>query len=281
MTSIKQVDSYLLLELTAGVGACKCMRFLAEFLHCPVTGVALQLAVRGGCVELVRDLRELLERAGALSESVIRKCACAAIAHCRGATLAWLLQDADSATLEEATGIAIQGRKASPTRRLPGVGVHFQNVEETAGWPTLYRAVYANVDTAMPSLLHAVIRGAADVVVDLIKNGAAVNRSDPGGQTGLLFIATYPDPEWTAGGATGQPRRDVSMWILAILVGAGADVDQGWTEISWTPLHVAVEFGCVSAAESLVAAQANVDALETDVSTPLHLASKSGNVKIQ
>jgi hypothetical protein len=76
------VEEYSLLELSAGAGAAKCMRFFAEFLHCPVTGVALQLAVRAGHVELVRDLMNRLERVELVSESVFLDRALAAVEHC-------------------------------------------------------------------------------------------------------------------------------------------------------------------------------------------------------
>jgi hypothetical protein len=154
------------------------VRFLAEFLQCPVTGLALQLAVRAGHVELIRDLMSRLERSGPVSESVIQHCARAAIECCSGSVLAWFLQDSDSATLADAATISIVWCKASPTRRLSKMGVDFRSLAATAGWPSLYRAVGLNI-RATPltysSLMHAVIRGSMEVTLDLLGRGAKVN----------------------------------------------------------------------------------------------------------
>jgi hypothetical protein len=192
----KLVPDYSLVELAASAGAPRCVRFLIEFLRCRATEVALQLAVRRGHLELIRDLMNRVECSGPVLETVILQCTRAAIEHCHGSVLGWSLRDADSSALIQAATIAMAWRKASPTRQLSKLGTDFHKIAATAGWPSLYRAVGASISvtpSSYSSLMHAVIRGATEVVLDLLGKGANVNEHGPNGFTPLHFAVQIAD----------------------------------------------------------------------------------------
>jgi ankyrin repeat protein len=274
------VDDYSLLELSAGAGAARCVRFFAEFLHCPVTGVALQLAVRCGNVELMRDLLSRLERLRHVPEFVLLPCARAAIEHCRGAALAWFLQDADSCTLEHAATIAIVWRKAGPTRRLSRMGVDFQNLAATAGWPSLYGAVGSIVGASpltYSSLMHAVMRGSVAVALDLLGKGAEVNERGRNGQSALHLAALSPHLELPGSSVSELDFGDSE--ILPILIEAGADAELR-NDFCQTPLHISALVGHVAAVRALVQAHADLEVAGKKGWRALHLASDSDHVEI-
>lgn len=278
------VNNYSLLELSAAAGAVKCVRFLAEFLHCPVTGVALQLAVRCGHVELMHDLMNRLELVGPVPKSVVLHCARAAIEHCHGAAMAWLLRDSDSVTLADAATVAIVWHKAGPTRRLSKMGVNFQKLAATAGWPSLYRAVGLNCSTSLSgysSLMHAVMREASEVARDLLGKGANVNEQDQMGLTALQYaVHLFRDAETGEGGADEQ-LHDSGLQILTILLEAGANTELR-CRTGETALHRAAALGREAAVKILVGAHASVDSLNVNSFgfTALHFASAANHVGV-
>jgi hypothetical protein len=71
------------------------------------------------------------------------------------------------------------------------MGVDFQGVAATAGWPTLYDAAERIVNDSIgpfSSLLHAVVRTTEEVALDLLGKGANANEVGSDNTT-LLHVA--------------------------------------------------------------------------------------------
>lgn len=109
---------------------------------------------------------------------------------------------------------------------------------------------------------EAAMRGDAEQVKLLLRNGADVNAAQGDGMTALHWAAENGDVE-----------------LLEILVYAGAALDPVTRNNAYTPLHLASRAGHSAAVGFLLAAGANGDAATGTGTTPLHLAVASANVE--
>jgi ankyrin repeat protein len=142
------------------------------------------------------------------------------------------------------------------------MGVNFQNLAATAGWPSLYHAIGLN-GSASPSgfssLMHAVMREAAGVARDLLEKGAEVNERGPGGLTAIHRAVFFcADAEATEDAASKRLQSRVRLRILAILLGTGADTEVT-CDAGETALHYAAALGHVAAVKMLIEAHANIE----------------------
>lgn len=109
-------------------------------------------------------------------------------------------------------------------------------------------------------LLDAVKFGSLEKARDAIAKGANVHARDLDGQS-TLFLAC------TAG----------HMPLAEFLVDRGADVDATFGKRKQTLLHWAAEQSSIGIATFLLSHKADVNALQSDGSTPLLLAAKHGH----
>lgn len=111
-------------------------------------------------------------------------------------------------------------------------------------------------------LAHAAADGRADLVRDLLRQGADVNQA-----TGDQMTALH----WAA------ERGDAAL--AELLIYAGANVEAGTRIGRYTPLHIASVNGNSEVVKVLMAARANAQAVTTNSGVlPLHLAAASGDI---
>jgi ankyrin repeat protein len=149
-------------------------------------------------------------------------------------------------------------------------------------------------DRSGATLLHlAAKHGSKELVDQLITRGADVNATDQGGRTPLMFAAQAKKPEvvqtlldhkatldnadmmgtalsWAAGFGDAQS--------VALLIEAGANVNQAGAQMGWTPLHLASGFGQAESVTHLIKAGAQLEARDTlQGLTALMFAARTGN----
>jgi len=141
-------------------------------------------------------------------------------------------------------------------------------------------------------LFEAAAEGAADVVSELLKQGAKVNAMDNGGWAALHFAATNDAPETTLvlirHGAEVDIREDgigdtplhhaamrVKERVALALLDHGADVN-AVNAFNATPLHEAAVGGHAELVKALMAHGADVNAKDGEERTPLERAEEQG-----
>ena len=102
-------------------------------------------------------------------------------------------------------------------------------------------------------LINAITGGSVDDIQHAIDRGAELSATDRLGRSVLAIATTQGEP------------GSVDLFIRL-----GADVNAHHGKHGYTPLHSAVGCGNLEACRSLLAAGANVGALEVDGLTPLH-----------
>lgn len=105
----------------------------------------------------------------------------------------------------------------------------------------------------------AAMRGDLEAVKYLVNQGANVNVAQGDGMTALHWAAVHDHAD-----------------LVGILAEAGAKLEAGTRIGGYTPLHVASREGSAAAVKALLAAGANVHALNSVGVTPLHLAGMAG-----
>ncbi|HUF48213.1 MAG TPA: ankyrin repeat domain-containing protein, partial [Vicinamibacterales bacterium] len=120
--------------------------------------------------------------------------------------------------------------------------------------------VTARAVTVDAPVADAAMRGDAEAVRTLLREGADVNAAQADGMTAL---------HWTA------ERGDVDT--MSVVLYAGAAVDPLTRLGRYTPLHLASTRGHAAAVTRLLAAGCKADALTTTGVLPIHLAAQAGS----
>lgn len=119
--------------------------------------------------------------------------------------------------------------------------------------------VNAKNNRGNPALHFAALGGSADIVEILLENGAEINAQDNRGFSALRF-------------AVFRGFKDV----VSLLVDKGADVNEQNTEWGGSLLHTACISNRINLIETLIAKGIDVQIMNDEGLTPLHLASNHG-----
>lgn len=125
--------------------------------------------------------------------------------------------------------------------------------------------------------------GAAKLIALLLEKGVKVNATDAQGNTPLHVasrgVLRFLTVARAGGGAARTPVRLASAEVLALLLARGAHVNAK-NRRGVTPLHLAAEFGLLSAAQTLLARGADPRAASATGLTPLHYAAMGSSVNV-